>query len=369
MLRTFVRTIRNLDYPMLGAMLVLLGIGLAALGGLTLAAPAARAVFWKQTGALGLGLGLFLIMSMLDYRALRQYRTAFGIVGIALLLLVLFFGTTIRGTTGWFRIGAVSFQPVELVKVFLVIQLAGGLAAHAYDRSLRTLLGTSWLAALSVALILAQPDFGSVVILLIYWFLMLVLSGMPRRQVVGIVLLVAAAAAVSWWLVFKPYQQERILTFLDPSRDPRGRGYNLIQSVITVGSGGLMGRGLGQGTQSQLRFLPEGQTDFIFAVIAEELGFLAVVAVLGLFAFIFYRGIKLTMRARDDFTVLLGYGIVFLIALEVIVNIGMNLGLLPVTGIALPLLSAGGSSLVSTLMLFGILQSIAVRQKIEAYKA
>lgn len=370
MLRALVRTLRNLDVGMLASTGVLAALGLAALWSLTIGAdPPAPGAFWKQVIALGLGLILFLFFAALDYRALNFYSGTLAVVAIVVLILVLIAGTTIRGTTGWFRLGPVSFQPVEFVKIALVVHLAGSLARHAFDRSLRTLFGATWLALASAALVLLQPDFGSVLILMGYWFLLLVLSGMKARHIAALSVVLVIMSNVAWFFIFKDYQRERILTFLDPSRDPLGRGYNLIQSVITVGSGGLFGRGLGQGTQSQLRFLPEGQTDFIFAVVAEQFGFVAVALVIGLFTYLLYRGVRTAMRARDDYAALLAYGIVVMLALEVIVNIGMNLGLVPVTGIALPLMSAGGSSLVATFILLGILESIAVRQKIEAYRA
>lgn len=364
MLRAFVRTIRNLDAGAVGATVVLVALALAALG--SIAPPG---IFWKQVIALGIGAVLFLFFAALDYRALNYYRLTIVIVGLAALVAVIFFGATIRGTTGWFRFGPVSFQPVEFVKIALIIYLAGSLARHAFDRSLRTLLSASIIGPIYAGLVLVQPDFGSVVVILALWLLMLVLSGMSRRHILLVFAVFIFAAVLSWSFVFKDYQRARIITFLNPATDSLGRGYNLIQSVITVGSGGFTGRGLGQGTQSQLRFLPEGQTDFIFAVIGEEFGFMGVAAVLGLFAFLLYRGIRIGLRARDDYTTLLAFGIVLLLGIEIIVNVGMNMGLLPVTGIALPLMSAGGSSLVSTLILLGILESIAVRQKIEAYRA
>ena len=212
-------------------------------------------------------------------------------------------------------------------------------------------------------LILIEPDLGSSIVLLGTWFAMLLFSPMKKKQLIILIGVLILLLAASWSFVLHDYQRQRVYTFINPAADPQGSGYNAIQSIIAVGSGGLWGRGLGRGFQSQLKFLPERQTDFIFASTAEELGLLGSMVVLGLFFLIFYRLIRVIKTARDNFGMYLSLGIFFMFFIKVLINIGMNIGILPVTGIPLPLLSYGGSSLITSFLALGIVQSIVARRK------
>jgi rod shape determining protein RodA len=280
-----------------------------------------------------------------------------------LLVAVLLFGKVINGTRGWFAVAGLGIQPVEIVKLFLIIFWARYFSSYARGNAgLKTLLGSGAALMIIVGLVVAQPDFGSALLLMSVWGALLLLAGVRRSHLAAIVLIGIAAADFSWVAVLKPYQKDRIMVFLDPSRDPRGRGYQVTQSIIAIGSGGLTGKGLGSGSQSQLRFLPERQTDFLFAALAEDLGFVGVMLVLSLFFVIMYRGYALAIAARDDFSLFLILGILASFAVEIVVNIGGNLGLLPITGIALPFLSYGGSALLSKFLMIGVLEAAAVQR-------
>jgi len=319
--------------------------------------------FWKQLIFAAAGVVIALILPAFNYRLLGGLAKAGYILAVALLVLVLIFGRTIRGTTGWFGIGGFGIQPVELVKLLLVIFLARYFDTHSRDRRTpRPILGSGLACGAVFLLVLLQPDFGSALLLFTIWLTLLLLAGVRRSHLLAILFVCAAAAAVAWLFVMKPYQRDRVMAFVDPAGDPRGRGYNVTQSVIAIGSGGLTGKGLGYGSQSQLRFLPERQTDFIFAAAAEELGFLGVIFVFILFGVLFFRGFLLARSARDDFSLFLILGILTALAAEFVINIGGNLRLLPVTGVTLPFLSYGGSSLLVKFLMIGILESIAVRR-------
>ncbi len=364
MLRRTIRAVRDFDWVLLAAMVSLVAVGMAAIASVTLSQ--ARPDFGgliKQGVAFTLGLVLVFVVGALNYRAFEPAARVFYLLGAALLIAVLFVGQTVRGTTGWFSVAGWSFQPVEAAKIALVIFLARYFSHHAYQRDLRSLIGSGVGALLLIGLTLLQPDFGSAMVLLATWVALLLLSGTRRSYVVTLLGIAAMSAVVAWFFLLKPYQHERVLTFLDPSRDPLGRGYNLTQSVIAVGSGGVFGRGLGFGSQSQLRFLPEAQTDFVFAVVAEEMGFVAVVAVLMLYALLVWRAVRLARLATDTFTAHIAAGIAILFTIQITINVGMNMGLMPVTGIALPFISYGGSSLLFSMIMVGILESIAVRQR------
>ncbi|MBI4458060.1 rod shape-determining protein RodA [Candidatus Uhrbacteria bacterium] len=364
----FFSRLRYFDWPMFLSVVCLAGIGLAVLYSTSLTSGGAMqdadfGNFWKQAVFVVIGLGLSLMVASMNYRGLAPMARACYVGSIVLLLAVLIFGKTIKGTTGWFGIGGFGVQPVELVKILLIIFLAKFLAERA--RSMRgagVFMATGAAVGVIAVLVLLQPDFGSTLLLVSVWFAMLLISGIKRSHLVIMTLAFAAVAALAWAFALKPYQRDRIAVFLDPGRDPFGRGYQVTQSIIAVGSGGVTGKGLGFGSQSQLRFLPERQTDFLFAALAEELGFVGVLLVLGLFAFFFYRGYALAAAARDDFSLFLVVGILVSFAIEIAVNVGGTLGLLPITGIALPFLSYGGSSLLSKFLMVGLLESVAARR-------
>ncbi len=360
--------VRKFDWVLFGAALLLVAFGLAAIYSTSLPTGDGTAGdfsnFWKQLGYVGIGVAFAFFVAAFNYRHLAGYARIFYILSIVLLVAVLMFGKTIRGTRGWFGFGGLGIQPVEFVKFLLIVYLAKFFSDYSRDPGgLKQIIGSGVAVLGVVALVFLQPDFGSAFLILATWGSLLVVSGIKRRHLAVMAILLAAVALVSWFVILKPYQRDRVAVFLNPEKDPFGKGYNVTQSIIAIGSGGVVGKGLGFGSQSQLRFLPERQTDFIFAVVAEELGYLGVAFVAGLFAVFFYRGYRIAARSQDDFTMFLTLGIMASIAIETFVNVGGNLRLLPVTGVTLPFLSYGGSSMLAKFLMVGVLESAAVRQK------
>ena len=354
---------RQFDWMLAVAVFVLVLLGLAAIYSVALSQESADFLFVKkQLIALLIGVVLFAVFAFSNYRLLRSYSAVLYFLGVLLLILVLIFGVTVRGTTGWFSLLGFSFQPVELMKIILVVVLARYFADRARRQlGWREIIESGGLTAVPVGLVLLQPDLGSALVLVFIWGFVLIMSGLKKRHALALFASGTVVFVMSWLFLFADYQKARILTFLNPTADPLGQGYNVTQAIIAIGSGQWFGRGLGFGSQSQLKFLPEAQTDFIFAVIAEELGFLGVALVLSAFALLFLRIIRLAKLSTDNFTSYLLLGIGGSLFFQFVVNVGMNLGLLPVTGIALPFVSYGGSALISALLMLGIVESIALR--------
>lgn len=357
------RHLRGMDWALLLAVFGLVLLGLAAIYSVELSQDSAEFVHVKkQIAALVLGIGVFLFIVPSNYRLLQNYALILYFVCLVLLAGVLLFGETVRGSTGWYVMGPVSFQPVEFMKMALVIGLSTYFARRGKQVfNLRGFIESGIMTLVPVGFVLLQPDFGSASVLMGIWAFFLFYAGIPWRYVISLVMVGIGLFALGWNFFFEDYQRSRILTFLDPSVDPLGQGYNVTQAIIAVGSGRWFGSGLGFGTQSQLKFLPESQTDFIFAVVAEELGFFGVGLLLIAFALVLYRLFRQAGKTTDDFTCYLVLGIAAVFFLQFFVNIGMNLGLFPVTGIGLPFVSYGGSSLVVMVILFAIAQSIATR--------
>lgn len=345
--------------------LLLVLFGLAAIFSITISAQDPN--FTKltlQLVAVVLGIILVIVLSTIDYRELASFSLVLYGFSLLLLGLVLFLGVRIRGTTGWFSLGGLTFQPVEIVKILIIIFFANFIGANIQNmRRPLILLKSAILIVLPILLVILQPDLGSALIFLVVFLGLILVSNVPKSRLISIGVVLVIVFILSWTFFLKGYQKERVLTFLSPARDPLGEGYNVTQSIIAVGSGGIFGRGLGLGPQSQLNFLPEQESDFIFAVIAEELGFIGTFLVIGLYITLFYRIFKIISVARDDFGVLLSWGILIMFAFQVLINIGMNVGLAPVAGLPLPFLSAGGSSILANLMAIGILQSIYIHQR------
>jgi len=348
---------------MAGAVFLLLILSLVALYSISLNKTVPDfSNFNKQLIFIGIGLVAFFAASLVDYKWLKFYSWALYGLAAVLLVGVLFFGNVIRGTKGWFTFSAFNFQPVEFAKLALIIFLSRYFVRGAHEIfRFRHILISGFFTGILGVLVLLQPDFGSALVLFILWFAMLFLIGIKRSHLMLLILLVAVLLAGSWFFIFQDYQKERILSFFNPSLDPLGRGYNITQAQIAVGSGEIFGRGVGFGPQSQLRFIPESQTDFIFAVLAEELGFLGSSLILGLWCIIFWRMVQLAKKTRDNFALFLVAGTAIVFLIQIFVNIGMTVGVAPVTGISLPFLSYGGSALVINLAMIGILQSVAVR--------
>ena len=318
----------------------------------------------KQIIALILGIILVFVFGFIDYRTLRSYANLLYWLGVIALVGVLIFGTTIRGTKGWYSIFGQVFQPVEIVKILIIIFLSKYLSAKSsVGFNFKNLLVSFLFVTLPLGLVLFQPDLGSAAIFIVLWMGMIWLTKVKKSYMVLIIVFLILCFLVSWFFFLKDYQKDRIITFLQPNRDPLGQGYNITQSIVAVGSGQFWGRGLSLGPQSRLNFLPAKETDFIFSVIAEALGFVGSFFVLALFGLLFWRIVRIMRKSQDDFGIFLTWGILLMIVVQVFINIGMNLGLAPVAGLPLPFLSAGGSSLLVNLMAIGILQSVYLRQR------
>lgn len=366
MFRTLLQYLRAYDWFLFVAAVLLVVIGLTTISSIGVnREPPDHSSFSKQIIFAVLGIIVLFGVSFIDFRSLFARPWVFYLLGALVLILVLFFGQEIRGTTGWFVVGTFTIQPVELAKVLLVISLAHYFAKHSEVMAeWRYLLTAVGLVLLYMALVLLQPDVGSAIVILATFLTFLVLTRLPLRRVAVILLALAILAAVSWTFVLRDYQKDRILTFLQPGRDPLGRGYHVTQSIIAVGSGQLFGRGLGFGPQSQLNFLPAQETDFIFAVIAEELGFVGVILLLAAFGVLFLRIGQVIRRTGGAFEFFLVSGLFLYLSIQTFINMGMNLGLLPVAGIPLPFVSYGGSSLLTSLLAVGIIESVAIRQRL-----
>lgn len=356
---------QRIDWMMLTVALTLTSIGLVAIYGIGISQePADLFLFQKQfvTAVIGC-VGIF-VLTLFDYRHLRAYGFILFLIGAALLLSVLFFGIEVNGTQGWFRLGILSFQPIEVAKVTLAIYLAALYAKRGRGRlSWTTFLMGGVATAIYVVLALFQPDFGSSMVLVLVWGGISAFAGLPKRAWYLIPLLLLTTGAVVWTYGLKDYQRGRIESYLDPTTDPRGSGYNAIQARIAIGSGGILGKGIGEGSQARLRFLPAAATDFIFAVVGEEMGLVGITFVFVMFFLLLSRFLRLGDESGDDFAayLLVGIGSIYLVHLAV--NAGMNLGLLPITGIPMPFLSAAASNLLVVYACIGLAQSVAVRRR------
>lgn len=358
------QSLNSFDWYLFLGVLLLVSFGFVALYSFELSqAGTDFATFKRQLVSAAIGIAAMFVVGLSDYRQLLASSKYAYIFAVVLLLAVLFLGVTLRGTRGWLALGGVNFQVVEIVKLILLLFLASFFARFGRElRSLRYVFLSGLFTLVLFALVLLQPDLGSALVLFFLWAGYLLLVGTKGRNLLLIIALLAVVSGILWATVLQDYQKQRVLTFLHPTSDPLGEGYSINQARIAVGSGGLYGRGVGLGTQSQLRFLPAAHTDFIIAVIAEELGFLGSVTILVFFAFVFYRILRIAKEAPDDVSALLLLGVVILLASQMFINVGVNLGLMPVTGIALPFVSYGGSSLVVSFMLIGLVQSVAAHK-------
>jgi rod shape determining protein RodA len=277
------------------------------------------------------------------------------VVLVALFLLA----TATKGAQGWFDLGAFSIQPSEFAKLALILLLAKYFSRrHMEIKNIRHILVSGAYAGLIFVLVALQPDFGSALIIFSIWFGMVLVSGISKKHLLLVFTLVVLVVGFLWNFVFYEYQKQRIMTFIHPLEDIRGAGYNAYQSTITVGSGQILGKGLGYGTQSRLKFLPEYQTDFIFAAFAEEWGFVGVLLLMSLYAIALWRILATAMNGATNFEILFGVGVTIMFVAHLLVHIGMNVGIMPVTGITVPFMSYGGSHLLVTFMALGILMSM-----------
>jgi rod shape determining protein RodA len=304
---------------------------------------------------------VFLFASGVDWSFMKNSRIIVISFLISTLLLFLLFvlGSVFKGAQSWFDLGAFSFQPVDIVKLVVILLLSKYFSRrHVEIANVRHILVSGFYVFVVFLLVLLQPDFGSAIIIFAVWFGMVLVSGISKKHLLAVFLVGTMVFGGLWMFAFKPYQKARIMTFLNPLTDIRGTGYNAYQSTIAVGSGQMFGKGIGYGTQSKLQFLPEYQTDFIFAAFAEEWGFVGVALLLTLYGVVIWRILKISSQGGSNFEMLFGLGLVILFSVHAIVHIGMNIGLLPVTGNTLPFMSYGGSHLMSEFLGLGMLMGM-----------
>ncbi len=334
-----------------------LGVIYSATSGAAVSGPFLRQSLWLLLGLIALCLVL-----MIDYHTLAEFAPFLYGLALILLILTLLVGRSVHASQAWLGIGRFQFQPSEIAKVATVLMLAAYLGRdRVKGLGFVNFAAISAIVLVPVLLIIRQPDLGTAATFAPLLAGTVFLAGIRLRTLIVLTLIVALALPIVWGQL-KPYQKERVKTFVEPTRDPKGAGYQLIQSLIAVGSGGILGKGFLAGTQGQLQFLPEQHTDFVFAVLAEERGFVGSFAVLALYFLILYRCIAIARAARDRLGVFLVMGVVFLVGGQAMMNIGVVVGLLPTTGVPLPLMSYGGSSLVSTLIGFGLVLNVWKRR-------
>ncbi|HEY9074239.1 MAG TPA: rod shape-determining protein RodA [Desulfobaccales bacterium] len=357
------RLVQNFDWLLLGLVLIIAGMGIVNLYSAGYNRGEGTPLYIKQVYFLLVGLGLMFLTLFYDYRHLEKLSYPVYILSILLLVGVMVAGKTVSGSRRWLPLGPVAFQPAELAKVAIILALATYFNRRPRLDSMRLkdLIGPGLLVLLPVGLIIKQPDLGSGILVALVAGSMILFAGVYWRTLVGCVLTFALCSPLIWHFL-KDYQRQRVLTFLDPGKDPLGAGYHILQSMIAVGSGQFWGKGFLQGTQSQLYFLPEQHTDFVFSVFAEEWGFVGSALLLLLFTALALWGLQVARDCKERFGHLLALGVTALIFWQIFINLCMVTGIMPVVGIPLPLFSYGGSSLITTLLGVGFLLNIRMRR-------
>jgi rod shape determining protein RodA len=366
--------LRNLDWVLLLAVGGLVSYGLWAIDGITRGDVQGDPNYYVLRQAIYalLGVAGMLAMTLLEPSFWRRHAKTMYVVLIALLVIAPVFGAEVRNTRRWIDIGPFRFQPSEFGKLLLVLFLAAFLADRGkaiYER--RTTMTAMGLAAIPIVLVFLQPDFGTAIVYAAILGATLFIAGTRWSQVSALLVLGAFAATFVLWLgpamhvdILKPYQRARITGFANPSKDPGGSTYNITQSITAVGAGGVSGRGPNGATQTNYNYLPEHATDFVFASTAEQRGFFGVTILLLLYLLVIWRAIKVITLARDAFAAIAAGGIAFALLIQIFINVGMTVGMAPITGIPLPFVSVGGSSMVANLLAIGVLQSICVRRRV-----
>jgi rod shape determining protein RodA len=348
----------RIDWVLFLAILPIIGAGLVTMSSFT---GNNNYYFDHQLIWIAASVAVFFAFSFIDFRFLRRTGVLVGLfLGSCGLLLLLFaLGHVSKGAKSWFNLGGFSFEPADPIKIVLILILAKYFSRrHVEIAHIRHILVSGFYAFVIFILILIQPDFGSAIIIFIIWFGMVLVSGISRKHLFLVFLVGTVAFFGLWNYGFKEFQKARIRNFIHPLTNISGTGYNAYQSTITVGSGQVLGKGIGYGTQSRLKFLPEYQTDFIFAAFAEEWGFVGVLILFVLFGIVIWRVLSNTMKGSTNFEILYGSGLAIFLMSHFFINIGMNIGLLPVTGITVPFMSYGGSHLLTELGGLGILMGM-----------
>ncbi len=347
----------RVDWILLFSVLPIVGAGLVTMSSF----GGESSFFARQLTWTGVSIVAFFVFSFVDFRFLRRTGVLVSIflVAVGLLAVLLATGEVTRGTQSWFTIGSFSIEPVDPIKLVLILILAKYFSRrHIEIANIKHIFVSGLYAFIVFALVFLQPDFGSAMIIFAIWLGMVMVSGISKKHLVAVVLATALVFSGLWFYAFKDYQKQRIVSFLNPLTDIRGAGYNAYQSTIAVGSGELMGKGIGYGTQSRLNFLPEYETDFIFAAFAEEWGFLGVFLLFMLYGVLMWRILANSIRGETNFEILFGVGLAVMFMSHIVIHVGMNVGLLPITGITLPFMSYGGSHLLAEFTGLGILMGM-----------
>ena len=349
---------KDFDWILLAAAVCLSFVSVVEIYSSTMA-QATESFFLRQLAWVCVGIVLLFIVAAIDYHLIAEHIPWLYILAIGALLYTLALGHTVAGSKSWVGLGPVAVQPSELIKMVVVVALAryfSELRSSKY-MSFMQIAKACMIALVPMGLVALQPDLGTALTYLPAIAVGLFVRGVRPAILISLILGFVLILPVSW-LVLKPYQKERILTFLDPARDPLGKGYQVTQSRIAIGSGGLLGKGVFNGSQNQLGFLPTRHTDFIFSVVGEELGFAGVTATLGLLAFIVFRSISNARTARDNLGLFIVMGVVGIFFFHIVVNVGMVIGFMPTTGIPLPFMSYGGSSILTAFIALGLVLSV-----------
>ena len=349
----FIKKVKSIDWSIFISMAVLMTFGLLTMSSL----DAGDTIFVRQIILIVISLSAFVVFSFLDYRILKNSYIVIGLYTflVFILGLIFVFGYVSKGGNRWFNFGVFFFGPSEPMKLVLIILLAKFFSKrHIAIANIKNILISLLYLSVPAILVMLQPDLSTAIILCIIWFGMLLVSGLSRRHLIAFILIAITLALTLWNFYLMDYQKKRILNFVNPTQDLRGSGWNAYQSVIAVGSGGLVGKGVGYGTQSRLGFLPEHETDFIFASFLEEWGMIGGIIVFLLFSLIIFNLTRKAMRANSNFESLFILGVCIWFIAQLSFNIGMNIGIFPVTGIPLPFMSHGGSHLLIESMALGM---------------
>jgi rod shape determining protein RodA len=358
-LRSFWQRI-HIDLPLLLGLLALMTLGLFVVYS---AGGQENSVLIAQAKRVGIALLVMIIVAQIPPLSYQKWAVPMFILGLLLLVAVLLFGHVGKGAQRWLDLGFTKFQPSEIMKLVVPIMIAWYVSRFDLPTKISTIIIAFFLVLLPTLLIARQPDLGTSLLIACSGIFVIFLAGASWKLIATCVGLASAFAPILWMFLMKPYQKQRVLTFLNPEQDPLGSGYHIIQSKIAIGSGGIDGKGWLQGTQSQLEFLPERHTDFIFAVFSEEFGLFGVAALLLVYLFVVMRGLWIAVSAEHAFTKLLAGSITLTFFVYVFVNIGMVSGLLPVVGVPLPLVSYGGTSMVTLMAGFGLLMAISTHRR------
>ncbi|HUP49107.1 MAG TPA: rod shape-determining protein RodA [Thermoanaerobaculia bacterium] len=361
------RALPTVDLNFIGTAFVLAAIGVVLIYSATWFSDPNLTIVKRQMIWIGIGVALMIAFMIVDYRVLFDIAPILYVIGLLLLVYLLIWGQVTANVKSWVHIGPFQFQPSEFMKIFTALMLARYFESN--DRAylnLRSFLVAMGIIAAPVALIIIQPDFGTAASFFPLVAVAMFFGGIRARIWVAMILLVALAMPAAWYFFLKPYQRERLVVFMNPERDPLGSGYQVTQAKIAIGSGGIHGKGFKQGTQARLRFIPEHHTDFIFAVLGEEWGFIGVLIVLGLYLFLIVQALTFAKHARDRGGTFLVICLISFVIFHVFIHVAMQIGVLPTTGIPLPLVSYGGSSTLMFFIAVGLMANVDMRRFVNA---